>query len=757
MKEVLLSSLFVFVSALSSTDGAVYSVGPSQPYPTIGEALNQDLQPGDEVRIHARSSPYREKFVINNAGTSAAPITIRGVPDSGGNLPIVDGNGADTPLTQNYWNEQRSLIKIGGANTPSEGAAYIRIENLQLQNAHDNYSFNDHEGNPLGYAKNAACVHVEEGTNIYIVNNIISGCGNGIFVTSGVKDIFIEGNYIHGNGNVGSIYEHNTYTEALGITYRYNRFGPLCSGCDGNNLKDRSGGLTVAYNLIEGGNRQLDLVDAGNQEIFSAARYRETFVYGNILFENEDGNRQVVHYGGDSGNLSRYRKGTLFFYHNTVVSTRSGRTTFLRLSSADETCDARNNIFYTDATGNNLELLSEKRGSLVLRSNWIKANYVHSFETSGSGSTTEYNTISGTSPGFQDPSFQSSLDVRLSGPMLSSAALPSNAPAVTREYALHTSSRMRSSDDIGAYGYATNSAPTSTPAPTPAPITDSTPAPLSISMPPTSPPVGQPTTPSSSAPPTGSWCFSSENSVEVLGIGETAMDRLQVGDHVRTSNGFSRIFSFGHMDRDSDVEYLQIEARGLNQSLEITAEHMVFVGGWPIRADSVQVGDRLDAPGHIGHHKVLSIQTVKRQGAYAPITASGDIVVSGIHASSYVAPLQVPSLWQQAMAHALFAPHRLLCAVHWESCENESHRDGIAIGTTYPLLRITSVLCELPFLLQMITILTTMLPMAFICLIEQIVLKCSTAGYFLVLTCFLGYAVGDYKSNKGKALKDKTL
>ena len=32
------------------------------------------------------------------------------------------------------------------------------------------------------------------------------------------------------------------------------------------------------------------------------------------------GNRQIVHYGGDNGTTAMYRKGTLFFYNNTVVS-----------------------------------------------------------------------------------------------------------------------------------------------------------------------------------------------------------------------------------------------------------------------------------------------------------------------------------------------------------------------------------------------------------------------------------------------------
>ena len=113
---------------------AVYSVGPSHEFQTIAQALNLGLEAGDQVLIHA-GPMYNEKFVINNAGTRDFPIIIRGVPDSNGSLPIIDGNGAITPLTLDYWNEPRSLIKIGGATIPgSQDAANIRIENLQLQN-----------------------------------------------------------------------------------------------------------------------------------------------------------------------------------------------------------------------------------------------------------------------------------------------------------------------------------------------------------------------------------------------------------------------------------------------------------------------------------------------------------------------------------------------------------------------------------------------------------------------------------------------
>ena len=111
---------------------------------------------------------------------------------------------------------------------------------------------------------------------------------------------------------------------------------------------------------------------------YSDSVYRSTFVYGNILVEGEgEGNSQIIHYGGDSGDEPGYRKGTLYLYNNTIVSTRTGNTTLLRLSTDDESCDARNNIIYTFASGGHLAML-DNAGTISLRNNWLKTGWVNS-------------------------------------------------------------------------------------------------------------------------------------------------------------------------------------------------------------------------------------------------------------------------------------------------------------------------------------------------------------------------------------------
>ncbi|MGE3180342.1 MAG: polysaccharide-degrading enzyme, partial [Phycisphaerae bacterium] len=373
---------FALIAVPETVQATIFDVGTGQPYPTVGAVPWETLQAGDRVRIHWRPEPYHEKFVINGIGAAGPSIVVQGILGPEGQRPVIDGENATTRPQLNYWNQDRSVIKVGGSSTPNvDIARWILIENLDIRGARPSASFTSTAGIVQSYRSNAAAVHVERGEFVAIRNCIIRDSANGIFVSSSedyiARDIFIERNYIHSNGLPGNIFVHNTYTAGLRVTYEGNRFGPLAPGAGGNNLKDRSAGLIVRYNWIEGGNRQLDLVDAEDSgTLQNDPAYRTTHVYGNVLIEPDDaGNRQIIHYGGDSGNETGYRKGTLHLYFNTIVSTRVGRTTFMRLSTDEEHCDARNNIVFVTDNGNQLSMLDDA-GTLSLRNNWLKPGWV---------------------------------------------------------------------------------------------------------------------------------------------------------------------------------------------------------------------------------------------------------------------------------------------------------------------------------------------------------------------------------------------
>ena len=218
---------------------------------------------------------------------------MRGVPGPDGQLPKIDGERAVTPPPLNFWSEERAVIKIGGARVPpSESPLHVVLENLDIRGAHPNYQFLGRNG-IQHYSEDASSIYVESGAHITVRNCVLHNCANGFFTAHQSREVLLEGCDVHSNGIRGSIYQHNSYTAARGMTYQFNRFGPLAEGCSGNNLKDRSAGLVVRYNWIEGGNRQLDLVEGDDSdEIIEDPRYHRTFVYGNVLVELRWGRKQ---------------------------------------------------------------------------------------------------------------------------------------------------------------------------------------------------------------------------------------------------------------------------------------------------------------------------------------------------------------------------------------------------------------------------------------------------------------------------------
>jgi hypothetical protein len=436
-------SFLVLLLAAGSARATTYEVGPGATYANIGDVPIETLKAGDIVLIHARSTPYREKFGITTQGTASAPITIRGVPDANGVRPQIIGENATTRLALDYPSDARGVINISDAS-------YLVIENLDISRARG--SFKDDNGASATYSTNASTIYLQSGSHITIRNCLMHDAGNGFFSTSGTSDVLVEGNYIYGNGNVDSIYEHNNYTESDGIVFQYNRFGPLCDGCPGNNLKDRSAGLVVRYNWIEGGNRTLDLVES--ETFMDLPSYRTTMVYGNVLVElNDSGNPQVVHYGGDGGDESTYRKGTLHFVHNTVVTYRTGRTRLFGLSSDDEKAEVRNNIIYATAGGSQLSI-TDGAGTVALAGNWLSTGWTSGVD---SGTLTQpLPQITGTAPGFVD---FASADYHLTAtsPARNAAgALEAGAPTIDKQYVPHQGSEARVADgtpDIGAFEY----------------------------------------------------------------------------------------------------------------------------------------------------------------------------------------------------------------------------------------------------------------------------------------------------------------
>ena len=373
------------------------------------------LKAGDTVRIFARAAPYVGKFLIAAQGTAAAPVRICGVRGASGERPVIDGNGAVSrrALASAYGNstavsdihQARSVIVIKPLATQAWEAfpSFVQIDGLNIKRAHPNYTFIDASGATKRYDSFGACIWVDRGHDIQILDNEISDCTMAVFSKSTddgdfalTKNLRIAGNYMWGHGIVGDVHQHTTYTQSVGTVIEFNHYGPLRAGADGNGPKDRSVGTVVRYNRIDEGAHAIDLVEAEDFPGYALKdpAYRTTFVYGNQI--KKSGNAgSFIHYGGDhfgstpGANWGEplFRKGTLYFFNNTVYVTGSSAELF-QLDTTEERAEVFNNIFvFADSVPVGQRSMRAARdvgaawtpgGILNLGRNWISSGWADS-------------------------------------------------------------------------------------------------------------------------------------------------------------------------------------------------------------------------------------------------------------------------------------------------------------------------------------------------------------------------------------------
>ena len=188
-------------------------------------------------------------------------------------------------------------------------------------------------------------------------------------------------------------------------------------------------------------------------------------------------------------------------------------------------------------------------------------------------------------------------------------------------------------------------------------------------------------------------CFSETATVSVLNRGPTKMADLRVGDKIPTVSGeYQPIYAFAHRDTDTVLDFLRIHTQSA-RALEITKDHLVFVAGQssPVRAETIQPGDKLVLGSKQEEAMVTKIDTVKRQGLYAPLTADGTLVVDGIATSCYVSLLTTAQTHQEAtttelswisqhqLAHMMLSPIRMAClGISSSLCDANNQQNGLA-------------------------------------------------------------------------------
>jgi hypothetical protein len=391
--------------------GKDYPVGPGAgQLASLDQVPWEGLMAGDTVRIFHKEAPYRGKMLLTGNGTPQAPIRVCGVRGSNGERPVVDGSGATTRPGLDYGSssnaaiqQARAVVMIKNAGECTHYPTNIQVDGLVIRGAHPGYRFRDTAGATRQYEEFGACIWIDRGHDILIADNEVTDCTNGLFSKSTddgpfavTRNVRLVGNYIHGNGVADSDRLHNSYIQSVGAIYEFNFYGPLRANAGGSAIKDRSVGTVVRFNRIEEGARSIDLVEAEDYPETALANpaYRTTYVYGNQVVKNGD-TGSFFHYGGDhhgskpGGDWGEplFRKGTLYFYHNTVRITGTGEWSKLfQLSTTEEKAEVWNNVFYFEPgiPFPSMRQSSEvgeawtSGGILNLGRNWINSNWMDS-------------------------------------------------------------------------------------------------------------------------------------------------------------------------------------------------------------------------------------------------------------------------------------------------------------------------------------------------------------------------------------------
>ena len=132
-------------------------------------------------------------------------------------------------------------------------------------------------------------------------------------------------------------------------------------------------------------------------------------------------------------------------------------------------------------------------------------------------------------------------------------------------------------------------------------------------------------------------CFPASQLVFTVNRGKVKMDDLAAGDVVLDATlAPTKVVGFLHKDAEIVADFLSLTTPGL-ASLEISADHLVFDGATFVLAGETSSLAAVALAGTLISVKTLK-EVVKRKGAYAPLTASGTLIVGNFACSCYALP-----------------------------------------------------------------------------------------------------------------------
>jgi hypothetical protein len=414
--------------------GGDYEVGAGKQYHSLQSTpAANSLAPGSIIRVWntdtTGSSPstYYEYYQIASTGTPTQPIILCGVPDSFGNLPVIDGANStgQAGVSIDGAAAGAGIISIWaggyGRSDPyghwqdgSAGPSYVTITGLHIAHGTPNYNYTPPGGGALTpYGGFTACLNVRSGSYIDMGGNHLDTCGLGLFTDDNGNSGWVQitqlvtmtGSHIQNAGTSGSDSEHAAYVQTWYALLQGNLLDDYNPQAAGSDIKWRGvEGIFRYNNIASGAQRLLDLVeeqDATSYITFEGfyglpgdtncddnaycqgdtlspnilAGYQESFqkdfAYGNELFGASS--LQQIHYLADNVSGMSVRNGTLYFFSNTLDAARE---VFDTGSDGDGyygyfpgRIDARNNILWPTIvpfTGAQIQMAFSTESTIVM-------------------------------------------------------------------------------------------------------------------------------------------------------------------------------------------------------------------------------------------------------------------------------------------------------------------------------------------------------------------------------------------------------
>ena len=234
--------------------------------------INDAVSVGAGVTVYF-TPPYFEKLILTAAGTVAQPILIQGVPDPiTGALPILDSHNATTGPNMAHsgsvaFHDSYGFVLFLKSTNGLSWPTYMTLKGIRIQSARGGLTGFDGSNTSYTYVANSG-IRLENADHVTLDGLEVLDSDSGIFGKTDpgtvpaqfINSLLITRCHFYRTGSGSG--QHQNYLEANGIIYEYNWYDKPTAGSACSQLKDRSRGTVIRYNLFYPSARELDLVAA---------------------------------------------------------------------------------------------------------------------------------------------------------------------------------------------------------------------------------------------------------------------------------------------------------------------------------------------------------------------------------------------------------------------------------------------------------------------------------------------------------------